>query len=1725
MPKYTAQFLYQLHRRSRQAHSALERHQAAFYLWEFGLRTLGCVSIVEYANAGIRDPKLEGPLKNLARPMLGQWWELVREMVPVLAEHGDPEFQKIQSILLGRARDNLWDVIKLNVALQKVLTKKDDVGSQQTVRLRDLFDRMIQYRNNEWHGFLGGRDAEFYEDMSAVMLAGVWELWQTIDVLAGRQLIFIEDVRRLPSGSHRIIQWDLRGEQAEVLPPLDIVTSSTDSLPYPGRLYLVPGTTSAVETGAEDCRIDSWRLLYPLAIYEKAQQELFLYGKAHRRAGHVGYVGCTSGEHPQDVNVTDRRELLQRLLGHAVHESEVSQWTEASRAVDREDEHLIVQEDVRHSIGEFQLISRLGQGAFGTVYRAWQPAMRREVAVKRLSQPGRKEQRERFSREVQALGRVDHRHLVKVFYSGTDGEDLFYAMELIEGADLARVLEGLSGCEPSKIDSDVWQSGVSKACESARSEEAPLSSGSDFATDSRMISPNRARARGTAKKFGDGHVRHSVELIRDIADALSHLHDADVLHRDIKPGNIMITPDGDAILMDLGLAQLGDADTLTQSRQFVGTIRYSSPEQAFNAHQIDKRSDIYSLGVTCWELLTLQPFLGITAALPTDEQFIRIRRQEPESVRKYNPHVPSDLARIVSKCVDKDETQRYGSMSELVTDLNRWLNGEPVLALDPSIGYLLRKSMRKHAKAYSAAALAMLLTIGLTIAGIVFLDFARREAERLARQLKSANSELHQTLDVLENTVQQKEQLAFDLQNKNADIEKRNADLVEQTARLRLAKGAQMYDAGLYVAGSDGMVRAWNMLPSTSPLRQSASFLAYDRTTRQRNVHKLFSHGEVFVGAAFAQQGTLVVTVSLHGTIQIWDVRTGLPVEQPLIHDATITTMAMAPDGRQLATVSNTNEVRFWDILSRRPIGKLSASESRIRCITYDAESSVVAIGSDDGLIQRFDTNVLRPLAEPIDAGNSVWSLAFSPDGKRLLSGLSYQNPDLGLLRGTAQLWDLSTGAATGLAIDHSRQVSAVAFSPDGDQFATGTYEWIVRLWDANSQTPVGDPITSAGIIENIDFSRDGRHIAATGNHTAGIWNLQSREEAGERLVHDFVVKTVCFSPDGTEVLTSSTDKSARIWPVFSSAMVNTPITHFNSSSLQAAAFSPDGLRIATAATDDTVRLWDASTGCPLAQPMQHQSDVTSVVFSPDGKQIISGSVDRTVRTWDSITGRSLGEPLLHDNQVNAIAFSPDGGKLAVGCAKNTFVVWDYNKRQVIGKPISYGKPNSKITTVAFSTDGSRLYTGSTDKYVYKWDYEQGKSEGDRIVLRSSLTCVAVSSDDRRIATSSFDGAVRFWDAKTGLPIGEHLTHDARVNSIAFSQDGKRIVTGSRDVARVWDVESELPLGVPIRHSGFINAVTFNSDGSQVLTASDQGDARIWDVTVPVPNDESLKHLFWYHNMLHVLDNGVSIGSGQDNFSSLKVLLADQEWIEATQRKRELLSQSVLVDNATKRELQDDWQGARRQWQDLVHLAPEHLFYRLQLANACSQLSDWPAATREFAAAAAMSKSSFELRFDTALVHLASGDVKQFTMETESMLRDAMQSETPDDWFKTVQLCFLVEHSSENTKLALELAMRLIEFDPESDDYQLMHGASLVRNGQYAKALGVLSKTDTQLRMAPYQQAFVLIAHRMLDNTETVDALQQKWLDLQSEMDSINQRWQARIRRECLQQQIFPSGL
>jgi serine/threonine protein kinase len=691
--------LAQLVRHAANAKTPFERCYAGFYVGEAALKLLGAAAVAVFAGRPVNDPKLEEKIQNLALPSLGDWRDLALSLLPEMAN--DSGFVGLAAFTSKKETGDLPRVAALDAVFRTMLDEKG--GSPAAVRLDEFTLRIVRFRNKYiGHGRLDSQPQELLEKLGTVLLPGMCELLSRFDVLAGRALHYVAEIKKSVGDKFAIDRLLLQGESPRRLEPL--LTGDAQSL-NPEQIYFA--SMDGALTPA-----------HPLLLFSVADDEVFFLN-ARRGETKSEYLGYLSGKSMKRADLEgDQRGLLGRILGKPIDAPDVQKWTIRPES----DESIEAEGDTSGQwLGEFQLLSRLGRGGMGIVYRARQASLGREVALKKLLNPGDEKSEARFAREIRALGKVDHANLVRVYCSGVSGDDWYYAMELVEGATLANVIETLQsmGSSASGIAAETWRASLSTAYEATRKAEKPIGSGATNrpaptvkSVDSPITSVNA--------------VNQIVELVRQTALAAHALHESGILHRDIKPGNIMVTADGSkALLLDLGLAQLADEEhgSLTKTREFLGTLRYMSPEQLMDARKVDRRTDVYSLGATLWELLTLKPLFGATEETPKPEVIRRIQFDDAEPPRRFDKELSRDLEAVVLKSLEKNPAKRYQTANEFAEDLGRWQRGETVTLVRPSV---LSRASRVLSRRAARLKQGLLLILTAVVIGLFILEANQR---------------------------------------------------------------------------------------------------------------------------------------------------------------------------------------------------------------------------------------------------------------------------------------------------------------------------------------------------------------------------------------------------------------------------------------------------------------------------------------------------------------------------------------------------------------------------------------------------------------------------------------------------------------------------------------------------------------------------------------------------------------------------------------------------------------------------------------------------------------------------------------------------------------------------------------------------------------------------------------------------------------------------------------
>jgi WD40 repeat protein/serine/threonine protein kinase len=1082
----------------------------------------------------------------------------------------------------------------------------------------------------------------------------------------------------------------------------------------------------------------------------------------------------------------------------------------------------------QEQLGDFRIVREIGRGGMGVVYEAEQASLGRHVALKVLPRQLLVDPRAklRFVREARAAARLHHTNIVPVFGVGAQNGLPYYAMQLIPGigldvaiAELARpnAATDRTPARPEVValarllltGSERAAENVGRTSADATPSDRPAGPSGTANTSARLPSQGKASSGVGRRTFWGSVARVGYQ----VAGALAYAHRQGIVHRDIKPSNLLLDQAGTVWITDFGLAKSADQQHLTQTGDIVGTLRYLPPE-AFEGKS-DARGDVYSLGLTLYELAALRPAF---AESDRNRLIKQVTTEEPEPLGRVRQGIPRDLETIIHRAMERDPARRYQKAEDLADDLRRFLDDQPVKARRTSALERLGRWARRNRGAATALGVIALLLIGVAIAS----SLAALRFERLAGEREVARTE---AVSAAAKAVAEKERA--DSAAAKAVAEKERAD------READAAWANQYIAHMNRVDSDWEHGTINRILDTlelyrNPPPERKDLRGWEWHYQDRLCHQelrtLRGHTNAVYSVIFSPDGRRLASCGLDFTmstgpdftIKWWDAASGQEIRTLRGHTGIVKSVAVSPDGTHLASGSDDQTVRLWDVASGQEIRTLRGHTGGVHSVAFSPDGTRVASGSFDRTVKLWDAATGREIRTLKGHAAPVNSVAFGPDGTRLASG----SDDL-----TVWVWDVANGRELLTLRGHTQSVGSVAFGPDGTRVASGSFDQTVKLWDAVSgqelRTLKGHSLGRCSVA----FSPDGTRLASGSfDQTVKLWDAVSGQELRTLKGHTDLVYSVAFSPDGLCLASAGSDRTVKLWGAASDRGIRTLKGH--RLLVSSVAFSPDGTQVVSGALDQTVKLWDAASSREIRTLKGHRGMVHSVAFSPDGTQVASGSFDETVKLWDAASGREIRTLKGHRGMVYSVAFSPDGTRVASGADDGTVKLWD----AASGRELRTLRGHTGLVhSVAFSPDGSRLASGSADWTVKLWDAGSGREI--RILSHTGLVCsVAFSPDGTRVASGGNDQTVKLWDAASGRELRTLKGHRGMVNSVAFSPDGTRLAScGEDQTVRVWDAASGQELCTLKGHTNFVQSVAFSADGTRLASGSRDETVKLWD--------------------------------------------------------------------------------------------------------------------------------------------------------------------------------------------------------------------------------------------------------------------------------------------------------
>jgi eukaryotic-like serine/threonine-protein kinase len=1014
-------------------------------------------------------------------------------------------------------------------------------------------------------------------------------------------------------------------------------------------------------------------------------------------------------------------------------------------------------------IGPYKLLEQIGEGGMGIVYMAEQTQpVRRKVALK-IIKPGMdtKQVIARFEAERQALAMMDHPNIAKVLDAGaTESGRPYFVMELVRGIPIT-----------------------------------------EYCDQHRMTIPQR------------------LDLFMQVCQAVQHAHQKGVIHRDIKPGNVLVTSlDGVPLprVIDFGIAKatgqsLTDKTLFTGFAQLIGTPLYMSPEQAeLSAVDIDTRSDIYSLGVLLYELLTgTTPFdHGAFRTAALDEVRRIIREEEPPKpstrnsvlcetsttvsanrqtdARKLNLSLRGELDWIVMKALEKDPRRRYDTASAFSADIARYRSQQPVEAGPPSAWYRFRKFAQRNRKFLTTA--AIVLTSSAVVAGM--WSWSARRLDRANRAVEQSKNEV------------QRQSIAARHHRYAADI--RQAHQLAQNGVGRTA--LELLHKYRPVAGEEDVRSfAWYYLMR----------LCHGERRTLRG-HK----GSVY-HAGFSPDGKTLVSCGEDGTVRFWDVATGQSLRTIPAQDQAgeVNSAEFSADGRTLVTASDDGKVRLWNLATYRLEATIPAHQASAYAGFAPDGRRLISAGRRDRLVKLWDLATYQPLVSIKASEKDLENVVFSPDGRTLAT----VGED-----GNIKLWNSADLSPTGSLFVSGGPVYGLAFSADRTRIATGDVAGNVRVCDRSGfalRNEFRDAQQHTADIQSVAFLAGDRMIVSAGGYgILKLWDSATGKCLGSLLGHTDKIWGVSISPDGTTLATASSDGTVKLWDARPTRQERTLLAQTALANVTMA-FTPDGQTLIVA----------LSVGREKIETVDGTSS-----FVVDESQEVSGfdvntGTQRFQRCLDRAKNRYF--PSLIAGGALAIFASPGfpstmwevatGKHLAtIGRVAYIHAAWDHFllvKRPPKG-PIELVDAATGLTRHvlqgtdswqcwAFSPTGEFLAFGDHDQLVI-WDVATNR-ESRRRRMNRPLTTAVISPDATILAIGEKGADVQLWDVGTLELRGTLRGHSDAIHDLSFSPDGRTLVSGSKDgTVKLWDVTAgEELLTLPEPFKGAVSQPHFAPDG------------------------------------------------------------------------------------------------------------------------------------------------------------------------------------------------------------------------------------------------------------------------------------------------------------------------
>jgi len=948
--------------------------------------------------------------------------------------------------------------------------------------------------------------------------------------------------------------------------------------------------------------------------------------------------------------------------------------------------------------------------------------------------------------------------------------------------------------------------------------------------------------------------------------------DEKLVHKDVKPANVLLTKDGTLKITDFGLSKARGGMT----------PEYCSPEQALQALgsniKLTLKTDIYSFAVSMLEMFIGERTWEYGEAAPSVlEGYI-----EGTIPKKYNnlPNMPEELITLLKRCFQKDPQARPKDMLEISDELIS------IYEKETNEKYFREKPEEVKLRADS-----------LNNRALTLLDLGKiKEAENIwkkALEIDSHHPEATYNLGLL--------------QWRNA--RKTDIELVRKLEVVKINRKTNWrpyYLLGIIHLERGDKNSAEKMLNKAKELAPGVSDIEFALIdlAKIKNACYLRSfegHKKYVNDIAIAPSGKRFVSASSDNTLKLWDINSGTCLRTFVGHKDSIYAVAITFDRKYVVSGSDDKTLKLWDINTGKCLRTFEEHKGWVNCVVITADGKYIVSGSNDKTLKLWDINTGKCLRTFEGHGDWIRGVDVTSDGKYVVSGSNDK---------TIKLWDLNSGKCLRTFLGHKEGVNAVAITIDSRNIISGSFDNTLKLWDLNSgkciRTFVGHKIA----VQDLAITPDERFIISGSlDDTLRLWDLNSGECLRTFEGHKDDIRAVAITQDGKYMVSSS--KNNKLWSwrlegigeIKSIWALNRPISaieaediikeireiidsakeNITTGRIQEAAeelhrtfevkeherypeilnllneigikagkrteliyvrckhtfegherrvnsidISSDGKYVISSSSDMTLKLWDLKSGKFLRTFMGCKKAIKAVTISPDGKYIISGDNDMKLKRWDLNSKICLHTFEGHEGMIKDVDISPDGHYAISGSDDNTLKLWDLQSCKCIQ---TFKGHKGSVESVAITPEGEYVISGSDDNTLKLWDLQSGGCLSTFEGHEFSVSAISITPDGHYAISGSDDNTLKLWDLKSGKCLRTFIGHGDWIRGVDVTSDGKYVVSGSNDkTIKLWDINDGKCLRTFKGHKRNINDVSVTSDGRYILSGSSDKTIKVWQL-------------------------------------------------------------------------------------------------------------------------------------------------------------------------------------------------------------------------------------------------------------------------------------------------------